>query len=259
MEDRFFTIEHDGINLKVATTYRRRDDETLLLLHGLGCSRESFKDIWSCNELSGYSILTLDLIGFGQSSKSERFSYKLEDHAAVCAKIWSEYHVGQIHIVAHSMGGAIGLLLPPALLKAALTFSNLEGNLSSEDRGIVSQKTTTVSMPVFESRVWPEIKALSKSLGEGRFFLESAMPAAFYKSAASLVQWSNSGKLLTRFKNLPCRKAYFYSEQNSHRLALHRLASIETIGISRSGHFLMNDNPAEFYPRLKTFLKPTGI
>jgi len=55
----------------------------------------------------------------------------------------------------------------------------------------------------------------SKSLGEGRFFLDSALPLGFYKSAESLVRWSDSG------------------------------------------HFMMNDNPDEFYSRLRTFLSST--
>ena len=254
MENRIFSVNHGGNNFKVATTFRGCGEETLLLLHGLGCSKESFRDIWFCDELRDYSIISLDLLGFGDSSKSEKFSYRMEDHASVCAMILNEFSLKKIHIVAHSMGGAIGLLFPPALLDSALTFANLEGNLSSEDCSIVSQKTISVSFKKFEKVVLPEFKELSKSLGEKRFFLDSALPLGFYKSAESLVRWSDSGELILRFRNLPCRKAYFYGEKNADTVALHRLNSIEKIMISSSGHFMMNDNPDEFYPRLGRFL-----
>ena len=257
MDHRIFSINHDGNKYEVATTYRRRGEEMLLLLHGLGCSQSSFRDIWFRDEFDDYSILSLDLIGFGDSSKSIKFSYKMEDHASVCAKVVNEISSKKIHIVAHSMGGAIGLLLPAPLLDSVLTFANLEGNLSSEDCGIVSQKTVNVSFQKFEKEVLLEFKALSKSLGEGRFFLDSAFPLGFYKSAESLVHWSDSGELISRFKQLPCRKSYFYGENNADTIALHRLNSIEKIMIGCSGHFIMNDNPDEFYPRLSQFLSTT--
>ncbi len=257
MENRIFTVDHEGHKYKVAATFRKQGKEMLLLLHGLGCAKESFRDIWFREEFNEYSILSLDLLGFGESSKSTQFSYKMEDHASVCAKVVNELSPKKIHIVAHSMGGAIGLLLPVSLLNTALTFSNLEGNLSSEDCGIVSQRTSSVSFQQFEKEVLIELKEMAKSLGDARFFLDSAMPFGFYKSAVSLVRWSDSGGLMSRFKNLSCKKSYFYGEENADAVALHRLESIDKIMIGSSGHFMMNDNPNEFYHHLFKFLSST--
>jgi pimeloyl-ACP methyl ester carboxylesterase len=83
MENRIFSIDHDGHKYEIATTFRRRGEETVLLLHGLGCSKESFRNIWFRGELLDYSIISLDLIGFGKSSKADNFSYKMEDHSFV--------------------------------------------------------------------------------------------------------------------------------------------------------------------------------
>ena len=257
MENCIFSIDHDGNKYEVATTFRKRGGELLLLLHGLGCSKESFRDIWFRDEFSDYSIMALDFLGFGDSSKSDKFSYKMEDQASVYADVVKKIPSKKIHIIAHSMGGAIGLLLPPALLNSALTFANLEGNLISEDCGIVSRKAISVSFQKFENELLPDLRALSKTLGEGRFFLDSALPLGFYKSAESLVRWSDSGDLLLRFKNLSCRKSYFYGEKNSDMDILHRLNTIEKVMIGSSGHFMMNDNPDEFYSRLRTFLNTT--
>jgi len=257
MEKRIFLIAHGGSHYEVSTAFRKRGGELLLLLHGLGCSKESFRDIWFRDEFSNYSIISLDFLGFGDSSKPDKFSYKMEDQASVCAEVLKEISSKQVHIVAHSMGGAIGLLLPSALLNSALTFANLEGNLISKDCGIVSRKTISVSFQKFENELLPDLRALSKSLGEGRFFLDSAFPLGFYKSAESLVRWSDSGDLLSRFKNLPCRKSYFYGERNADLDVLHRLNTIEKVMISRSGHFMINDNPEEFYSRLRIFLSTT--
>ena len=56
MEKRNFSIAHGGSNYEVSTTFRKRGEELLLLLHGLGCSKESFRDIWFRDELNDYSI-----------------------------------------------------------------------------------------------------------------------------------------------------------------------------------------------------------
>jgi hypothetical protein len=51
MENLIFSIDHDGNKYEVATTFRKRGREMLLLLHGLGCSKESFTHVCSGNPL----------------------------------------------------------------------------------------------------------------------------------------------------------------------------------------------------------------
>ncbi len=248
------SIDYHGRICRVAAAFRKRGPETILLFHGLGCSKDSFRDIWSHQDFEDYSIFALDYLGFGASSKPEGFSYCLEDHAQVYARAAKERLEGKFHIVAHSMGGAIALLLPPEILNRAASFANLEGNLSSVDGGVVSRKTISVSYPEFVERILPEFKQMAGSLGEGRFFLDEASPLGFYKSAESLVKWTDSGELIARFKELACKKIYYYGEENTAKLDLERLASIETKPIANSGHFMMNDNPDQFYAGLKDFL-----
>ena len=98
MEEQIFSIEHNGSQYEVAATYRQRSAEMILLLHGLGCSKASFRDIWSRDEFTDYSILSLDLLGFGESSKPMNFSYKMEDHACVCAQVVKNVNSEKIHI-----------------------------------------------------------------------------------------------------------------------------------------------------------------
>ncbi|MDY7035721.1 MAG: alpha/beta hydrolase [Thermodesulfobacteriota bacterium] len=254
MEKRIISIAYGSGNHDVSIALRKSGRELLLLLHGLGCSKESFRDIWFRDEFNDYSIISLDFLGFGDSSKPDKFSYRMEHQASVCAEVMKKISSDRIHIVAHSMGGAVGLLLPASLLNSVLTFANLEGNLISEDCGIATRKTISVSFHKFENELLPHLRLMSKSLGEGRFFLDSAFPLGFYKSAESLLRWSESGDLLSRFKKLRCKKSYFYGEKNSDMDVLHRLNAIEKVMIGRSGHFMMNDNPDEFYSRLKIFL-----
>ena len=254
MENRFYSVDSGGRRYRIATSFRRRGEVLLLLLHGLGCSRASFRDIWSRPDFDDYSIIAMDLPGFGDSSKSDQFSYRMEDHAAVCAGVVNRLGFRKVHIIGHSMGGAIGLLLPADLRNTALTYANLEGNLIGEQCGIISRKTISVAWPDFEREMLPELMTLARSFDDGRFFIEAALPFGFYKSAESLVHWSESGELMRRFMNLPCRKAYFYGQENASMPILQQLPGIDRIMISHSGHFMMNDNPDEFYAHLGKFL-----
>ena len=45
--------------------------------------------------------------------------------------------------------------------------------------------------------------------------LDSTTADVMYRSAESLVSWSDSEKLLEAFASLACRKAYFYGSENS--------------------------------------------
>ena len=256
METSMVQIVFQGSSYEVAISSRKRGPETIWLLHGLGCSKESFHHIWAREELGDYSIFAMDYPGFGDSAKPEDFSYELEDQALIYARTAKEHAPqGPHHIVAHSMGGAIALLMPQDILQAAASFADLEGNLSSTDGGVVSRRTISVPYPEFEQGILPEFKIMAQELGEGRFFLDQALPLAFYKSAGSLVRWTDSGELLERFKRLKCKKRYYYGESNTQTVALERFKGIETQMIAGAGHFLMNDNPGQFYTNLQEFLQ----
>lgn len=69
--------------LHIATNIRDSDPELIVFLHGLGCTKESFSDAWEVESLQAYSLLSIDFLGHGESSKPQDFSYSMEDHAAV--------------------------------------------------------------------------------------------------------------------------------------------------------------------------------
>ncbi|MBW2606528.1 MAG: alpha/beta hydrolase [Deltaproteobacteria bacterium] len=206
MENRSISIILNGITCEIASLLRECGEELIFLLHGLGCSKESFRDIWIRDEFKNYSILAIDLPGFGESSKPDDFSYKMDDHALVCAEVLKEFSSKQLHIVAHSMGGAIGLLLPPAVLNRTLSFANLEGNLIREDCGILSRKTIDHPFHEFEKDVLPGFKVQFKSFGEGRFFLNHPHPGDFTRVPNHLYSGLTAGNYFRVLKTYLAKK-----------------------------------------------------
>lgn len=225
--------------------------EMILFIHGLACSLNSFRNVFDADYFPGKSILTVDLLGFGKSDKPEDFTYTMEDQAKVIEGLIALLPQKKLHIAAHSMGGAIALLLNPELLSSLASFVNIEGNLVAEDCGIMSRGITDVTYERYRDSMYS--KHVYAFRGHHQLRFEESTPLAIYKSACSLVKWSDSGLLLEKFKNITCKKCYFYGEENLGMPVLEKLDFVPQIMISKSGHGLTTENPEEFYSKLVQF------
>jgi pimeloyl-ACP methyl ester carboxylesterase len=262
------TVEYRGTTFRLSIRYRQKNEESLLFIHGLGCSKDSFKDVWEFSEFNDYTILSFDLVGFGASSKPRSFSYTLEEHAEICKLVVEKLNIKQIHVVGHSMGGAIGLLLVEKIPSMILSFINLEGNLIGEDCTF-SRATVSHALEEFEERIFAELqstvretKPLYMSERTRRLFyqwLVKSDPYAYYRSSESLVQWSDSGELLRMFTNMKTKRWYVCGEANRNHPVLKKLSNVQKMEISHSGHFMMTDNPEEFYHKLSHIIAGTHV
>lgn len=228
-------------------------DEMIVFLHGLACSRESFRHVFDFPYFSHMSLLLFDLIGFGTSSKPEQFSYTMEEHAYLCEQVLTQLPPCKLHIVVHSMGGAVGLLFSPRLFDRVQSFANLEGNLISEDCGLLSRGIASVQFEEYRSQGFEEHKQQFADNPVLRF--DQSTPQAVYYSAQSLVKWSDSGELLKRFIQLSCKACYLFGEENHSMSVLQKLDTIPTSMIHGSGHNMMVENPTEFYAKLAEFIE----
>jgi len=251
-----FSTFFDGHKINIATQFRdTKDTDLILLLHGLGCSKKSFCEIWTQSYLNEYAILAIDFVGFGESSKPRSFSYSLEDQAQIIGDLINKISFKSLHIVAHSMGGAIGLLLPENNLNKVNSFLNIEGNLTGYDCGVISRKIISSTYKLFEKKYFHELKLLFNKFETDCTSIDNTEPYAMYYSAKSLVKWSDSNILLDKFHSMSCRKAYFVGENNINmRTVNHIKKNIAIIPIEKSGHFIMNDNPKKFYSKMYQFI-----
>jgi len=237
----------NGLHLEVAVEARSASKDRVCFIHGLGCSRDSFQEAWQQEELHDLSLLSLDLPGFGDSPGPEAYSYAMEDQAAVCAAVLENFAGCRTHLVAHSMGGAVALLLAERLGKALASFVNIEGNLVAEDCGLVSRKVARLEADDFRKNYYPVLKKQAARDYAGLLHLEKASARAFHQSSVSLVHWSRSGRLLEIFRSLTCPRIYCYGEKSANPATLEALADMERQAFPGCGHFLMNEDPAAFY------------
>jgi pimeloyl-ACP methyl ester carboxylesterase len=254
-----YSIDYNGQILPIAAKFRKSGTEMLFFIHGLGCSQETFDGVWSFRMLDRYSVLTCDLPGFGDSPGCDDFSYDLYDTAELCRGLLALLPGYRIHIIGHSMGGAIGMLLSEMIEGRLASFINVEGNLIGQDCSISSRRLS-VSFEEYEKKRLPELLLFSgMSVEPGRRLwsrlMRKADVKALYRSSRSLVEWSDSGRLFDMFLKLDRKKIYIYGEADSFMGILKMLDGVSLVKISKSGHFPMIDNPGEFYGALAAFLE----
>jgi pimeloyl-ACP methyl ester carboxylesterase len=242
----------DGYQIYFQCKFNPKSEEVVVLIHGLACSSDSFRNVFDKDYFPEKSLLILDLVGFGKSSKPDDFSYTMEDQAKLIEDLLSLLPFTKIHIVAHSMGGAIALLLQPNRFLSVKSFTNIEGNLISEDCGALSRGIASLSFQEYQKDLFR--KQLIEFEGHHQLQFKDSIPCAVHRSAVSLVEWSYKGMLLDKFKLLTSRKCYFYGEQNKELPILEKLDFVKRFVVSNSGHGLMTENPKEFYTRLVEFI-----
>ncbi len=247
-----YSISIGNHQIYFSCKYLANSSEAVIFFHGLGCSGDSFRNIHDCDYFPNKSLLIIDHIGFGNSSTPEDFSYTMEEQAQIIEKLLSILPQWKIHIVAHSMGVAIALFLEAQTFSRVLSFSNIEGNLISEDCGIMSRGISEISFEEYNSKLYK--MHLFVFRGNDQLHFEQSSPLAIYHSAVSLVKESDSGELLERFRKLSCHKSYFYGEENEAMPVLKKLDFVQKYMIKNSGHGMTTGNPKEFYRKLVEFI-----
>ncbi|KAF5431512.1 hypothetical protein C5S39_05625, partial [Candidatus Methanophagaceae archaeon] len=160
--------------------------------------------------------------------------------------------------------GAIGLLLIEKIPAKVLSFTNLEGNLIGDDCTF-SREVVGYTLDEFEDGLFnvfgarikdAKVLVSSSSLSNSVYYrwLAKSDPYAYYKSSESLVEWSDSRKLLQLFTDLAIKKRYVFGAANKTAPVLKILGDVPKIKIARAGHFMMIDNPEELYKKLLNLL-----
>ena len=248
----FFKAQIGDQFFDIAYIHRQRSEELILFFHGIACTKNGFRHLYDDPLFEDYSLLFYDMVGHGDSSKPDDFNYTMEDQALICQQMIDQFPHQRLHLVAHSMGSAVALLLPPETLSRTGSFANLEGNLIGEDcyftRRIIQNSFEDYKEIVFD-------KQKKKFVDNILFEYDRTTPVAIYKTAESLVYWSDTNELLNRFYDLQCPRAYFIGEQNNDLVVLSRLKDIPVIRIPDSGHAMMIEKPKEFNQILHRFIK----
>lgn len=247
-------VKLQGNNYELVSHFRKSGNELIVFVHGLGCSKEAYGEAWTQEILNDYSLLSFDLLGFGNSPKPEAVEYNLQLHADTLQQVIEQYSGYTIHLVANSWGPIIALLMSETTLSKLVSFVNVEGRMVFEDMG-GSRKAASKSFDEFVNDLFPEMQAKHRDDSLTAYRLDDASPKAYHDGAISLAHLVQEQDFAEKFTSLTCKKVYMFGDENSDLQSIAAVAPIKTVEITGAGHFMMKENPDSFYKSLADFLK----
>ncbi|MFG2642889.1 alpha/beta fold hydrolase [Streptomyces sp. NPDC048370] len=137
-------------------------EPTRVYVHGLGSTSPAYFTEAAVNPLlAGHRSLLIDLLGHGISDRPTGFDYTLESHADALAAALTSAGVTGAELIAHSMGGAVAIVLaarhPHLVSRLVLVDANLDPNppspVSAGSSGLASY-----SEEEFLAGGWEEVR-----------------------------------------------------------------------------------------------------
>lgn len=261
MEIKRLEITYRGEQLQIAYFIRPGTRETVLYLHGLGCSKNDFLGATSTEELQAYTLIALDFPGCGNSPYPKNMALGIDDVVEVTNTFVSRLSLTDRVVIGHSMGGLVALLSIERYGHLVRGFVNVEGNLAPEDC-FISREIAQNSLPEFRETGFRHLKHLL-SRSENKGFQQYVMtleryssPKAIYDYSPSLVDYSDTGNLIQRFTQLRIPKIFIYGSEIKPLSYIPQLKKegCEVVEIPKSNHFPFTDNPRDYYRVISTFL-----
>ncbi len=173
------------------------------------------------------------------------------------AAVIDRYASRRIHLVAHSLGGSIAILMADRTLARLSSMAVIEARLRRSSCGIAGQ-AAALSFEQFQASLLPAFRKSVNVDPRTRLDLDGADPAAFFACACSLIRNVEGGALFQRFITAPCPKAFIYGSDNRHLAEARSLSPRLLIEVPESGHFPMTMNPEAFYALLSGFVHRAG-
>lgn len=100
---------------------------TLLFLHGIGSSKVAWKSV-APRFSEQCRVISLDLLGHGDSDKPVEFGYSMGEQAGLVRKFIGQLGLHDIVLVGHSYGGGVALETAMSYLASSDHYANIAGD-----------------------------------------------------------------------------------------------------------------------------------
>ncbi|MER8058192.1 MULTISPECIES: alpha/beta hydrolase [unclassified Streptomyces] len=237
----------DGEGSRIRWTEVLGADPARVYLHGLGSMSAPYHaHIAARPELTGRRSLFMDLPGHGLSDRPQGFGYTLEEHADAVAAALDAAGVSGAELIAHSMGGAVAIVLahrwPRLVSRLVLSEANLDAfpPLTAGSSAIAVYEEDE-----FVEEAYARVLAAVGPLWAATMRL--ADPRALHRSAVGLRRGSDP-VMREILEGLDIDRVYLQGEESGELEDRERLeaAGVRVLTVPGAGHNIMFDNPGAF-------------
>ncbi len=259
-KEEFVELDVGGLKLRIATMTRQGRRVPIVFLHGFGSTKEDFADIVRFRQFDDRPVIAFDSPGCGASECDDMSTISIPFLQETAERVINHYGISKFHLVGHSMGGLAALLLAHHKPSAVLSFTNVEGNLHSEDcflsRQVVehAEQDSEQFMAEFVARTrqMPGFSCALYATGLKHKVRTAAVRPIF----RSIVDLSDHGDLLDKFAALPFPRQFMYGDENRSLSYLARLQEhgVQLSEVPHCGHFPMYANPLTMWRHIGDFI-----
>ena len=254
-------FRHDGIDSA---------RPSLIFIHGIGESGLCFLEAFHDSRFEEFNIVVPDLPGFGKSSRANDLDYSFSQQINRMNGMLDELGITEFHLVGHSMGGIIGTQYCGLHGDRVLSFVNIEGDLTADNRFIVDSAIQSDAEGRFEEWLrndfarelvmslchqWPSTVRYLASLQmcQSKAFLDSAYEID--KLIAPLAN-GNTAKIGKTYLELNTRRVFCWGDKSLPDSAKEFLdeSKLANQGFPEAFHWVMLDQTEQFYSFLSDFL-----
>ncbi|MFI1765742.1 alpha/beta fold hydrolase [Streptomyces sp. NPDC020800] len=237
----------DNVGSMIRWTEAPGIEPARVYLHGLGSMSAVYHaHIASHPGLAGRRSLFVDLPGHGISDRPEHFGYTLDEHAEAVAVALDQAEVTGAELVAHSMGGAVAIVLahrrPDLVARLVLAEANLDAfpPATAASSGIAAHGEDE-----FVQEQYARVLAAVGPLWAATMRL--ADPRALHRSAVGLRRGSDP-VMRTMLGGLAIERVYLQGEHSGELPGREDLeaAGVRVVTVPGAGHNVMFDNPDAF-------------
>jgi pimeloyl-ACP methyl ester carboxylesterase len=225
-------------------------------VHGLGAtSAPYYAEVAAHPLLPRRRSLLIDLLGFGISDRPRDFAYTLEAHAGALAAALEKAGVADAALIAHSMGGAVAIVLAARCPELVSQLVLVDANLDPYPPAPVPPGGSGIASYGEEEFVGGGWKEVRDRVGPHWWStMRLADLRGLHRTAVSLARGTDP-TMRELLVSLRMPRTYLHPEGDAPDDADGlRAAGVRVLSIPESGHNIMLDNPDAFARTLNDLL-----